>query len=205
LAKMNDPWERLKHEPAKAFNRFTQYRDMGPDRSLSKVAAEDSATNIRQLGYWSTKWEWVRRAAAWDDHLDSIKIDTTEAERKQMAERHARMAMLAQSTVVDQLRKLLERVQLPSEDPSHLELAPADLTRLMVASIQVERQARGEPTQITRQVGDAGTAPEDYEKWSPKQFHDELAKMLKLTGKNDAEADILAADILGMPQTKVVQ
>lgn len=62
------PWERQPEETPKAYEAFAIYRDMNSDRSIAKVA-EKLGKSEALLHRWSSKFEWVRRAAAWDDEL----------------------------------------------------------------------------------------------------------------------------------------
>lgn len=61
-------WERQPEETAKAFEAFAIYRDMGNDRSIAKVA-EKLGKSEALLHRWSSRYEWVKRAAAWDDEV----------------------------------------------------------------------------------------------------------------------------------------
>jgi hypothetical protein len=64
------PWDLQPDETTKTFNAFTVYRDLGPqERSLTATA---STLNVErsQCGRWSSQFEWVRRAAAWDKEQD---------------------------------------------------------------------------------------------------------------------------------------
>jgi hypothetical protein len=62
-------WDRAPGESAKAFNAFSCFRDMGPERSCSKVAQrlQKSGTLMRR---WSLQFNWVARALAFDEFCD---------------------------------------------------------------------------------------------------------------------------------------
>lgn len=66
-----DPWEQQPGESSKSFAQFCIYRDMGVDRSIDKVLQETGLKNDRNLKGKSSKFHWVSRAAAWDNHLDA--------------------------------------------------------------------------------------------------------------------------------------
>lgn len=59
-------------ESSKAFQAFAAYRDLGPCRSLPKVceALGKKQGYVKQLERWSSKYDWVARAAEWDAEMD---------------------------------------------------------------------------------------------------------------------------------------
>lgn len=66
--KENQAWDRQPDETTKAFEAFAIYRDMGNDRSIAKVA-EQLGKSEALLQRWSSKYEWVKRVAEWDDEV----------------------------------------------------------------------------------------------------------------------------------------
>jgi hypothetical protein len=58
-------------ESSKAFWAFKIYRDLGPERSLVKACESyyGSTANLAQIKVWSSKFDWVDRARAYDDWL----------------------------------------------------------------------------------------------------------------------------------------
>lgn len=141
---MAEIWERQQGETTKAYAAFCVYRDLGPDRSLEKVRKEyeknGKKISVKFLGRWSAKYNWVERARAYDDYLDYKKREEQEKAIRDMAERHAKVAMLFQ-------QKVLERLQ--GINPS--ELSPADLARWLDVATKLERLSRGKPTEIGKQ------------------------------------------------------
>lgn len=83
-----DLWQRQKSESSKSFSWFKIYRDMGADRSLQKVVDKittdmtktDSIDEIipiptlTQLTTQSSKWSWVERCRAYDNHIDEERL-----------------------------------------------------------------------------------------------------------------------------------
>lgn len=74
-------WDRLKSEPSKAYASFCIYRDMLSSRTIERVVSEidkriegdiDGYSHIplSTLLNFSSKWQWVERAEAYDDYLD---------------------------------------------------------------------------------------------------------------------------------------
>jgi hypothetical protein len=69
-------WERQPNETLRAFGAFCIYRDLGADRSLSKVREKLGRRSgyDRQLQEWSSQYNWVYRVGKYDEHLDELSI-----------------------------------------------------------------------------------------------------------------------------------
>jgi len=136
----HESWHRQPGETAKAFHAFVLYRDMLPkERSLEKVREKlgKSAGYQRWIETWSSRFSWVSRATAHDDHLADVKSEAHKQAVIDMADRQAREARLAQS-------KGVERYAL---------LSPADMSpelalRSIIDGAKLERTVMGEPTEI---------------------------------------------------------
>lgn len=63
-------WDRRQNERSKAFDLFCMYRDMGPSRSLEKLArsSDETGMSFGNLRLHSKRHDWVKRAEAYDDH-----------------------------------------------------------------------------------------------------------------------------------------
>jgi hypothetical protein len=134
-----EPWERQIGESRQAFQAFAIYRDMGPARSLQKVAQQLSKS-LALMKRWSEKWSWVARAAAWDAELDRKTREAQEKARAEMAERHAQEAMMLQKKGLELLKQL---------DPNSASWNEA--IKLVTEGAKLERLVRGEPTEISKQ------------------------------------------------------
>ena len=62
------PWRQRPGESARAYAAAWAYIEMGAGRSHSAVAAK-LGTHDSQIARWSTRWDWVVRAEAFDAHL----------------------------------------------------------------------------------------------------------------------------------------
>ncbi len=133
------PWEKQKGESKQAFEAFTIYRDLGGKRSLQKVANELSKSHTL-MKKWSSRWNWVERAAAWEEELDRQNRLAQIEGRKEMAKRHINEAMLFQQKVLERMRELKSS-----------ELTPNDMARWFETAVKIERLSRGETTEITKQ------------------------------------------------------
>ncbi|MGB9858672.1 MAG: hypothetical protein ACPLQP_01910 [Moorellaceae bacterium] len=138
---MAELFERLPGETTKAWAAFQVYRDLGPQRSLGKVreALGKSTGYMRVLEEWASKYQWVKRAAAYDDYLERKKREAQEKAVVKMAERQAKIALGFQEKIAQRLASL---------DPQ--ELSPGDLARWFEVAVKVERLARGVPTETYR-------------------------------------------------------
>ena len=80
-----ESWERQKGESSLAFGAFQVYRDCGPERNIKKAlwkVAQDEAVVKRKYTtwcYWATRYDWIKRAGDYDDHLDKLSL----AERRE--------------------------------------------------------------------------------------------------------------------------
>ena len=122
-------------ESSKAFSAFKVYRDSGPNRSLAKTAETyyGSRKNLAQIGVWSSKFEWVDRARAYDDWLTmrdrAIIEEHEQAKAVEFAERQIALKEKLLSNAekaADQAEKMLEwplteqRVTREEEDGSEV-------------------------------------------------------------------------------------
>lgn len=149
--------EPLQGETPQAFAAYGAYRDLGPRKRTHQAAAQvfyeldelppRSTAKVNQVARWSTTFHWVKRSAAWDAHVDrEARLDQIEA-AKAMRERHASIATLALSKAVERLRAA-----------TAAELTLDQVARFIETAVRVERQARGEPDQVTHLAGSEGGA-----------------------------------------------
>jgi hypothetical protein len=129
------PWDRQDGESARAYAAFVAYRDMGPARSLRKLAVTDveTSSNVRQLARWSAQWDWPDRAVAYDGHQDrEHRLEQAEA-RKRMLRTHAAVASAGVARAAERIRNL---------DPNTL--SPREAVALFEVSVRIERLSRGQ-------------------------------------------------------------
>jgi len=142
-------WDRQPGESSRAYAHFCLYRDMGVSRSLRVLEKVDGCTSgYRQLGRWSSRWQWVERCQDYDDHLQRQDRLRQEKERKDMLTRHGKIAVLGQNLVVKGIEKLLADVKQGKR-----ELSASDASRLLDVAVKIERLSRGEPTEISELGG----------------------------------------------------
>jgi hypothetical protein len=84
-------WSRMPKESQKALEAAREYFKMGASRSIAAVSITLDK-DVSLLERWSTKWGWVVRATAYDDHLakqEQIKIEKQASERGEERRRRA--------------------------------------------------------------------------------------------------------------------
>lgn len=123
-----DIWERQKGESPQAYEAFTSYRNMGPARSLRAVNQELSKS-YTIIARWSSSWNWVERARAWDNNLEKAAKREAEKKVKEMTDRHIRIAMQLQKKALEELDALDTGALQPKEILSFIKEA-ANLERL---------------------------------------------------------------------------
>ncbi len=131
-------WEAKKGESIKAYRAFCVYRDLGPDRSIAKaLQISDGAGTAKERRWegWSARFDWVARARAYDLHQEHEQRKANERAKREMVNRHARLAVLAQNKLIETLKNL---------DPAAIK--PGDLPKWLETSTKIERLARGEPS-----------------------------------------------------------
>lgn len=127
-------WEKQPDESAKSYLWFCKYRDMGPERTLAKVKTECKKTEGKynsMLERWSSKFNWVKRAEAYDLYLEKLKRKQREEDLKKMNDRHAKYAILMQTALVNRLQNIDPETIKASDIPKWLEIA-----------VRVERYAK---------------------------------------------------------------
>ena len=124
------PWERVNGETTKAYEAFCLYIGMGPERSIRKVA-EQLHKSSTLIGRWSRTYDWVRRAADYDEHLQEEKFKETRKKTRKMADRHISMALQMQEVALKRLKGL---------DPEEIDVK--NLITLIRESTKLERENR---------------------------------------------------------------
>lgn len=157
------PWERQKGESDKAYEAFVTYRDMGTNRSIRAVA-QKLAKSRTQIGKWSSGWEWTERVRAYDNELEKEARAKAVKDRKDMTDRHIKIAMQLQKKALEALTSLEVEAMTPKDIKEFIKMA-TDLERL---SRTIEEDSKGK--------GDSSTSLAD----------EIMAAYLKREGKDNA-------------------
>jgi hypothetical protein len=101
-------YQRMSDESSKAYEAFALYRDTGINRSTDDVARRLGKSSAL-IQRWSSVYNWVERAAAWDDHVDTQarkKVERDAIKRKaDMLTRHALTGKVMQQKGVNYLNE----------------------------------------------------------------------------------------------------
>lgn len=166
MGKVNtpQPWERREEESTKAYEAFCIYRDMGRERSLSKVA-EKLQKSFTLMGRWSREHGWVDRAAKWDDEQDRIEREQAQKEQaKAIRDMRKRHADLAQAMLIKSARAL---ARIPDD-----EIKPGDVSRMVDIASKLERISRGDVGEVIEER-DGGQATPSVTFYMPSNGRDE--------------------------------
>ena len=85
------PWERQDQETDGAWRAFQIYRDLGESRSHAAVGRQVGKSRT-WIGLWSTKYNWVQRAALYDSYLDRVALAARVEAIEKMEAVHAQVA-----------------------------------------------------------------------------------------------------------------
>lgn len=142
-------WDQQPHETSKQYQRFLRYRDLGRMRSLTsvnKVLTElgDKLTygTVRTQSYL---YRWNERVQAWDRHQDDLDRERVNQARRDMVERHQKVASALLTKALNALK---------TTRPTDLD--PADIVRWIKLATDIETRALGEPSHTVAVTGPAG-------------------------------------------------
>ncbi len=157
----NEIWKRLPDEPVRAYDAFIKYRSLEPNgdgmnkRTIDNVRILLGRKSMSGLEQWSAKFNWVERAAAWDEkrHNDIIKLQDVDAVRYRQA---VVDTLLLQLAPLDKL--INSEINSALEEQAQGERVNAvTLKRLLEAVTMADnlrRRAAGMPTVFTREKSD---------------------------------------------------
>jgi hypothetical protein len=128
-----EPWERLVDETPKAWEAFVVYRDMGPARSLQKVAKKLKKSKTL-IDRWSSEHAWVIRARGWDAEEDRLHRLVMVDERRKLSKQAALVAQVAFQAAVLSMRTKLESPNLRPNEAARFAEVGARITSILNAS-----------------------------------------------------------------------
>jgi hypothetical protein len=139
-------WHRVQGEPEASYAYFQRYLAQNIPRSIKRLAdeLEQPAENLYQ---YSSVWDWMARAAAFDDWTGRQTANALKRKIVDMNLRHQKLAESAQAVIAHALIRLNKMVQDPNQ-----KISIDTLNRIVNNAKQVtalERTALGEAETIT--------------------------------------------------------
>ena len=141
-------WDRQDGEGDKAFAAFVRYRDMHPSVRSIRAAYEaqtgkklETRQPPRQWLTWSSKWQWIDRARAYDAHLELVarqqREDSYSDQLRQHLDQQNRLATAAVEASIRLIRHANARmaeVETASKNGKSKAM-PEDITRCIRAAV----------------------------------------------------------------------
>jgi hypothetical protein len=162
---MIETWERQKEESTQAFEAYVMYRDLGDERSTSKVAQSLSKSKSLIDG-WSGKWSWVKRCEDYERMLDRMRVKAQVKAQREMVERHANISVGLQGQVAKALTELVKSGAVAKMDVY-------EMAKVMELSSRVERLSRGLPSDAVQQIVDVA----DHDNLSEAALNDPTTRV----------------------------
>lgn len=133
---------------------FTMYRDLGSERSLRATQEKLGRPSgyQRTLEEWSRQQGWVERVAAFDAHLDRVRVESAREQIERVTSGHAAALEAAIKVISRPILKLAERIEDgdltdDDEDVLRFTLGTKEGAKLLPSLIQASRLVHGVSTQ----------------------------------------------------------
>lgn len=153
-------WERLPSDTSASFRAFAVYRDLGPERSLSK-AAETLGKHPGQLKAWSVRHGWQGRVLAFDAHEDELQQKRIRARRRRALDRR-----------LDLADKAFDKVEEALDGQDTSKWRAGDLARVLAETAKLEDTVIGSPSQ--RSAGGEPITADDFEHLADEEIVSQL-------------------------------
>ncbi len=133
-------------ETPQAAQAFEDYYDLGDDRSIRKLAESNQKyiKSVSKLLKWSTEHGWQERVKVRDRERAEAKRKKHDAEIEEMNKRHTQIGTSLQLKGIKRADSLLQKE----------EVTASEALRMIKLGADLERVARGEPTEISQVNGD---------------------------------------------------
>ncbi|MGB8648780.1 MAG: hypothetical protein WCF84_26315 [Anaerolineae bacterium] len=176
------PWDRQPEEPNRWFDRFTQFRLAGPNRSLLGIYEQErarrGATSRTRSGLpksWrdaSSKWKWRERSESWDAAQRADLEAAWQRRRDELREQEWK----ASQALLDKAQQMLvfplattTRTQRDGDMVTVTEIRPgrwsmSDAGQLFATGSKLARLALGEDTERIKIDGEVALTADDLVK-----------------------------------------
>lgn len=145
-----DEWEKQPFESMKAYHAFALYRDLGPTRSVAKVAGELNKSPSL-IARWSRHNLWAIRKDAYDLYRDRTLRQAMEGEQDRARRRQAALGATLQGRVLERLQGNEQRNIQPID---WNEAGVNEIVRAAEVGTRIENLALGMATDAVRGVRD---------------------------------------------------
>lgn len=154
-------WLQREGEPAKAYSYFTQYLELGTLRSLEKLCQNHTKTvpKISQLKNYSSTYNWVDRAEAYDNQI----IEEMRKENEVLYKKHIQNRIRKYMSFAEYEDPLLEEILTESPTPKDKATALQTLVNTYNKIDSTIQLLTGNPTQHTQQTINTGNNKEILE------------------------------------------
>jgi hypothetical protein len=190
-------WERREEESDEAFAAFATYRDMGRQRSIDAAYAtyvaksgkekrkrsKPVARNRAAGGWhtWSSRYEWVARASAYDDHMEAAELAARQKVREAEAAKWEarRLAQREREwTLGEKLQQKAE--QLVSQE---LEARASDSAKLAETGSKLARLSAGMETDHQKVTGSISVMEINLSDKDDEQLRAYLGSLAEIAAK----------------------
>ncbi len=155
---MGKTWDRRKDEPAASYGAFLAYRDMGPTRTLDKLADMDdsirppSVPRISSLKGLSKDHDWVDRCRDWDNYIRAERDKVAVQEAAKWERR--RLAAIEDAWQDGEILRRKAR-EMADTDVSLSRWSAKDIAGFMIAAAQVQAAALAVTVKPPAELSDA--------------------------------------------------
>jgi hypothetical protein len=138
-------WDRLENEPERAYRAFECFLSLpSGERTLLEayrrhVGNPDAAKPSDTWSGWSSSFAWRERAAAYDDHLASVRREAYERAVEEEAARQARDAETARGRYNELMTLAYERAVEWLENAQPSELRAQDVIQIIRLYMDAEK------------------------------------------------------------------
>lgn len=161
------PWQRLPGETDKAHQAFVTYRNIEPPfRSITRVVSELNKSRTL-IGRWSSQWDWVECAQAWNEEDDRRLLHAPIEARKRMDEEHLRIVRSGRNKTVKALSEV-----------DRTDASPTEVRYWLDTFMKWERLIQGEPENIEEHRTRV-EAQEQAKDWDIEKEMEELLPILE--------------------------
>jgi len=151
-------WEIQPGESWPAWGSFKEYRDLGSERTMAK-AAQLINKKLPTIVSFSVRYRWTDRIRAWERYLDEKRIIATVKAVEEMNQKAAKRASAAGDALMTVIIEYIKKYKEGKIDFERLAKKPGIFLEKLFRAAEklatvtdIERKARGEPTEITKQT-----------------------------------------------------